>query len=73
MQAEKWVLETDAKGELHGLPPNSKVEVILVLNPAQGNLSKAKRKPHNKLLGKTQILGDIIEPAVPLADWDANL
>jgi hypothetical protein len=73
MQAEKWVLETDAKGELHGLPvlpPNTKVEVILLFTPT-ATTTHPKRKPPAELAGQVKILGDIIIPAVSPEDWDA--
>lgn len=34
-------------------------------------LSRAEDYPQYKLVGTVEILGDIIEPAVPAEDWDA--
>ena len=73
MQAEKWVLETNANGELNGLPllpPNTKVEVILLFSPPAVAPTKPKRRPPEQLAGQIQILGDIIEPAIPPEEWD---
>lgn len=74
MQAEKWVLETNANGELAGLPPlppHTTVEVILLFPPTPSIPPKPKRKPPAELIGKIKILGDIIEPVVPPEEWDA--
>ena len=86
MLAERVTIETDAEGNLAGmpkLPPNSKFEVIfLFLDQPQNNHMQQPvglnsdahpqfRKISKKIAGKGKILGDIISPIVPESDWEA--
>ena len=71
MYAEHLIIETDAQGHLSDLPklpPNAKVEVIMLILEENPPL---RRQPPPSIAGKGKILGDIISPAVPEEDWDA--
>lgn len=71
MQAQKLFLETDQHGHLKQplhLLPNKRFEAIfLVLDGANKPIV---RKPSNKIAGQGKILGDIMQPAVPVEDWN---
>lgn len=72
MQAKRVFLETDEFGnltEVPKLPPHSRVEAIFLVL-AEG-ASEAPRSPRPELAGKAHIKGDLIEPAIDEADWDA--
>jgi len=86
MLAERVTIQTDAEGNLTGLPklpPNSQFEVIfLFLDQA---LNTGLQQPFTtssdsqaggwkvspKIAGKGKILGDIISPIIPESDWEA--
>jgi hypothetical protein len=74
MQAQKFLLTTNAHGKLEGLPeflPNQHVELILLFNEENTPKTKpAHRKPPAELAGKMKILGDIISPVVDENEWD---
>ena len=69
MYAEKLLLETDEHGDfkqqLH-LPLHSKMEVIILVLE---KLPVPKRKPATEIAGKARILADIVQPIVPIEDW----
>jgi hypothetical protein len=70
LYAERLIVETDAQGylsDLPKLPPNAKVEVIMLILEENTPL---RRQPHPSIAGQGKILGDIISPAVPEEDWD---
>lgn len=86
MLAERVTVESDAEGNLAGmpkLPPNSKFEVIfLFLDQAStahlqqplglpSDVQTQIRQISPKIAGKGKILGDIISPVIPDADWEA--
>ncbi len=86
MLDERVTMETDAEGNLAGipkLPPNSKFEVIFLfldqplnnhMQQPVGLTSDAQpqfRQILKKIAGKGKILGDIISPIVPGSDWEA--
>lgn len=73
MQAEKWILETDAQGQLRGLPvlpPHTSVEVILLFSSPIPNDLKKKRTPPAELAGQVAFLADILQPVAPAEEWD---
>jgi len=72
MQATKVWLETDALGRLVGiptLPPCRTVEVTLRV--ADAGKRRGVRTPPAELAAATRIRGDLTEPAITEADWDA--
>lgn len=70
MYAERAILTTDPSGNLTGLPqlpPNRKVEAILLVLDEPG--ARTKRAPHPDLAGAARIQGDVIS-SVPPSDWE---
>ena len=71
MYAERLILETDVSGKLKQipvLPANKQLEAIfLVIDEA--DQSNPRRHPHPDIVGKTKILGNIID-TVPVTEWD---
>jgi hypothetical protein len=53
-------------------PPMEQAHVIVTLLPAQvGAKTHPGRTPSARIARKGRILGDIVAPAAPAADWDA--
>lgn len=74
MYAEKLTLRTDAQGQLRGLPdlpPETTVELIVLLPDTAVFPTKPRRRPPPGLKGKIKIRGDIVQPAVAEDEWDA--
>jgi len=72
MYAERLTLQTDAQGNLTGLPdlpPETRVEVILLLPEATVS-AKPCRRPPPALKNKIKVCGDIINPVVAEEEWD---
>lgn len=73
MYAERLILETDAAGHLKSiprLPENKRIEAIfLVLDESVPKAAPAKRRPHPDIVGKVNIVGDVLNSA-PASDWD---
>lgn len=73
MYAERLLIETDNEGNpcyLPKLPPSAKVElIVLVLEKNQPSFC---RRPPPSIAGKGEIFDDLIAPAVPESDWDAE-
>jgi len=73
MYAEKFTLRTDAQGHLRGLPelpPESTVELILLLPELAEFPTKPRRRPPPSLKGNIKIQGDIVNPVVAEEEWD---
>ena len=69
---ERVILETDRAGHLTRLPtlpPNRRVEAIFMILDEPEASVKPRRRPHVDIIGKTQIVGDIMD-SVPVSDWD---
>ena len=70
MEAEKIIIETDKNGciktPLH-LAPNTRFEAILLTL----NKKNRTRKASAKIAGKGEIMGNILNPIIPIEDWDA--
>lgn len=74
MYAEKLTLRTDAQGHLHGLPdlpPETTVELILLLPEMVEFPKQPRRHSPTKLKGKIKIREEIINPVVAENEWDA--
>jgi hypothetical protein len=74
MYAERLTLRTDAQGHLRGLPdlpPETTVELILLLPEIAEFPIKSRRLPPPGLKGKIKIRGDIVSPVVAEEEWDA--
>ncbi len=74
MHAEKITLRTDAQGGLHGmpsLPPDTTVEVILLMPETAVASQPPHRRPPPQLKGKIKVLGDIVSSPVAADEWDA--
>jgi hypothetical protein len=70
MLAERSIIETDAQGNpsrLPNLPPNSTIEAIFLI--LEERPETAVRRPSPAIAGKGKILGDIVSPIIPEADW----
>lgn len=68
--AEKLILETDEIGcfkQNPSLPPNSKVEVIILV--LEKSLPSKKRRPAVEIAGKAKISVDIVQSIIPEANW----
>ena len=64
---ERVILQTDHAGHLTRLPKlpsNARVEAIFIVLD-----QKPQRKPHEDIMGKTLITGDIFS-SVPESDWN---
>ena len=71
MYAERLILETDVSGKLKQipvLPANKQLEAIFLVI-AETDQSNPRRHPHPDIVGKTKILGNIID-TVPVTEWD---
>lgn len=69
MYAEKLILETNEHGffkQPPNLPPNSKMEVIILFLEKS---SSAKRKPAKEIAGKAICSADLLQPIIPEEDW----
>jgi hypothetical protein len=74
MYAEKFSLRTDAHGRLQGLPdlpPETEVELILLLPEKVEPPAKARRRPPPGLEEVGEICGDIVSPPVAEEEWEA--
>lgn len=75
MCAQRVILETDAAGELHGLPklpPGRRVEVVLrVLDRALDESPRPRRLPPARL--KSALSMSDPDSAVDAAQWEASL
>ncbi|OGT89007.1 MAG: hypothetical protein A2286_00715 [Gammaproteobacteria bacterium RIFOXYA12_FULL_61_12] len=72
MYAERLILETDMSGNLKvmpTLPANKQFEVIFLLLEKPDSTVQVKRIPHPDIVGRVQILGDIMG-STPETDWD---
>lgn len=70
MYAERAIVQTDQFGHLTSipqLPANKQIEAIFLVMPVKP--VSQKRKPNAGIVGKMQLLGDIINCA-PAHDWD---
>ncbi len=71
MYAQKLIVTTDNFGNLKAmpkLPANKQIEAIfLVLEDDE--ISHSKRQPHPDIVGRVQIVGDIID-TVAQAEWN---
>ena len=70
MYAERLMLKTDAQGNLQGLPklpPQADIEAIFLVSSEKKNALRAAPK---ELIGQVTIHGDLLEPAIPAADWN---
>jgi hypothetical protein len=66
---ERVILETDQPGHLTQLPrfpSNARVEAIFIILDKDVK-TKPRRRPHADIIGKTQLLGDIIISAFHLS------
>jgi len=53
-------------------PPLEQARVIVTMLPAQADATPHPgRTPSPRIAGKGRILGDIVAPAAPAADWDS--
>lgn len=74
MHAQRLILTTDEQGrltQLPTLPPNTTVEVIVLLDEAESAAGKRRNQPPASIAGKGRILGDIMSPATSAEEWDA--
>jgi hypothetical protein len=75
MEALRIIVESADKRIVIDLPAamhGRRFEVIVLpMVEDQPAPSPARRRPHPSLAGKTEIVGDIMAPAVPEEDWDA--
>lgn len=75
MCAQRIILETDAAGELHGLPklpPGRRVEVVFrVLERALDESPRPRRLPPARLQSALPLAGP--DSAVDAAQWEASL
>lgn len=74
MHAERLILTTDEQGrltQLPVLPPNTTVEVIVLMEECESSAERQRNQPPASIAGKGKILGDIMSPAAPAEDWDA--
>ena len=72
VNAERFLLDTDNKGNLKGLPkfpPNKKVEAIFLIVDGPDQKLCARRFPHRDIAGKIRIMGNIFETATE-DDWN---
>jgi len=70
MYAERLMLETDLSGKLKQvphLPPNKQLEAIFLVIADSGEA--VGRSPHPDIVGKTKIVGDVID-SVPESSWN---
>ncbi|MDP1996144.1 MAG: hypothetical protein Q8J90_03000 [Gallionella sp.] len=71
MYAERLILETDVTGKLKQiplLPANKQLEAIFLVI-AESEQTNEHRQPHPDIIGKTKIIGNIID-AVPECEWN---
>jgi hypothetical protein len=74
MQAERFILETDAVGMLKHvppLPPNKQVEITFAVVGDSPTSGTPRRTPHPDIAAKGKILGNIFD-SVPPADWNLS-
>ena len=69
---ERAILQTDQSGHLTSmpkLPSNARVEAIFIVLDQDIKAEQPRRRPHNDIIGKTLIKGDIFTSA-PESDWN---
>lgn len=74
MQAERVILETDAQGNLIGLPrlpPVSRLEAIFLV--LESGAQATERHPPAQLKDSVNYLADAFAPALSDEDWEASL
>ncbi len=72
MSKARFILDTDNKGNLKGLPqfpPNQKIEAIFLVIDRPDQKIHARRFPHKDIAGKVQIKGNIFD-TVCENDWN---
>jgi len=74
MHAQRLILTTDEQGrlpQLPALPPNTTVEIIVLMDESADSSAKRLNQPPASIAGKGKILGDIMRPTTSAEDWDA--
>ncbi len=74
MHAERVIVETDAQGNLIGLPrlpPVSRLEAIFLV--LESGVQAAERHPPAHLKDSVSYLADPFAPALGDEDWEASL